>query len=64
MKGFIEIFRIKSLLDHSKVSTRDFKRRDLEEKFDFIIDSNDDILERIVSTVSIISLSYLTSTPL
>ena len=43
--------RMKTLLEHVQVSTTDFKRRDMEEKLDFIVDANDDILERIVSSI-------------
>ena len=39
------------LLQHSKLSPHDFRQRDVEEKFDFIVESNDDMLERIATSL-------------
>jgi len=38
---------MKTLLEHVKVSADDFRSRDLQEKMDFLVNANDDILERV-----------------
>jgi len=39
---------LKILLEHEMVSTRDYGKRLVEEKLEFLIEANDDILERVV----------------
>lgn len=38
-----------SLLRHVNIPTSDFRSRDIDEKFEFLVECNDDLLERIVS---------------
>lgn len=41
-----------SLLKHVNIPTSDFRSKDVDEKFDFLVDCNDDLLERIVMRFS------------
>lgn len=38
-----------TLFSHANVPPTDFRRRDVDEKMEFIVDANDEVLERIVS---------------
>ncbi|CAG7729562.1 unnamed protein product [Allacma fusca] len=40
-----------NLLKHANLAPDDFRRRDVDEKFEFIVDSNDEILERIATSL-------------
>jgi hypothetical protein len=41
-------YRITALLRHAKISAEEFKFGDIDEKFDALVEANDDFLERIV----------------
>jgi hypothetical protein len=47
----IGIFRITLLLKHANISADEFRFGDIDEKFDFLVEANDDMLERIVCFV-------------
>lgn len=42
--------RITSLLKHVNISPEEFRFGDIDEKFDHLVEANDDMLERIVSS--------------
>lgn len=45
--------RITLLLNHANISTEEFRFGDIDEKFEFLVEANDDMLERIVRLNSI-----------
>ena len=40
--------RVTNLLKHANIAADEFKFGDMEEKFDFLVEANDDMLERVV----------------
>jgi hypothetical protein len=45
--GFL---RMSALLRHVNIPAEEFRAGDVDEKFDFLVEANDDMLERIVSS--------------